>query len=41
MCDGVGKIKQAKNALHSMEKTSAYCVGRKPLERWESVGLGG
>ena len=23
------------------EKTSAYCVGRKPLERWQSVGLGG
>jgi len=41
MCDGVGKIKQAKNALHSLGKTSAYCVGRKPLERWESVGLGG
>lgn len=38
MCDGVGKIKQAKNALHSFEKTSAYCVGRKPLERWQSVG---
>jgi hypothetical protein len=23
------------------EKTSAYCVGGKPLEQWESVGLGG
>ena len=25
----------------ALEKTSAYCVERKPLERWESVGLGG
>ena len=23
------------------EKTSAYSGGRKPLERWQSVGLGG
>ena len=30
MCDGVGKIKQAKNALHSWGKN-------KCLERWEKT----